>query len=148
MGVDLEKYVGVVVDVDLGVFTGEYLSDFMDNFYHGFADSLYTPLKKELDSLNFKRDSDLYDWRYGVKEGDILILADGMNDEYVYLMYVLTLDGVEYASSPCKADDKVNELLAKLEIPSEIIEKLGKVHKLLFDEPLKDPRYLYLNHYS
>lgn len=51
--------------------------------------------------------------------------------------------GVEYVFSPCKSDDKVNDLLAKLEIPSEIIEKLVKVHKLLFDEPLKEPRYLY-----
>lgn len=147
MGVDLEKYVGVVVDLNFDLITGDS-GDFMENFAHGFDDTLYNPLKEELLALNFKRDFESMSDYNVLKEGNILIVADGMCGEYTYLMYVLAHDYVESSDDPCKSDEKVNELLAKLEPPVEILEKLGKVHELLLGAPLKEPRYLYLNHYS
>ena len=148
MGVNLEKYVGVVVDIDIALITSKIYDGFMDNFYHGFDDKLYKPLKEELATLNFKRNSDLTSWENGIKEGDILILADDMTGDYLYLMYVITHDYVEYGSDLCESDKKVNELLTKLEPPVEIVEKLNKVHELLFDVRLSEASYIYLNHYS
>lgn len=148
MGVNLEKYVGVVVDIDIALITSKIYAGFMDNFYHGFDDKLYKPLKEDLDALNFKRDSDLTSWENGIKEGDILIVEDDMTGDYLYLMYVITHDYVESGDELSNCDKKVNELLTKLEPPVEIVEKLNKVHELLFEVSLSESRYIYLNHYS
>lgn len=148
MSVNLEKYVGVVVDIDIALITSKIYAGFMDNFYHGFDDTLYKPLKEDLDALNFKLDGSYYIRSNGLKEGSILIVSDDMTGDYRYLMYVITHDYVEYGSDLCASDKKVNELLTKLDPPVEIVEKLNKVHELIFEDSLSEARYIYLNHYS
>lgn len=115
MSIRIEKYVGYGVDIE-----------------------------KELDSVDYElRDKILYNVSElsieglvedGKNKGDIIILNDSMDGNFVKLFYILAKERCEYEEESSKVYSEVNRLLSSVEIPNEVRTSLLKVYNKLFDK--------------
>ena len=115
MSIRIEKYIGYGVDIE-----------------------------KELDSVDYElRDKILYNVSElsieglvedGKNKGDIIILNDSMDGNFVKLFYILAGERCEYEEESSKVYSEVNRLLSSVEIPNEVRTSLLKVYNKLFDK--------------
>ena len=115
MSVRVEKYIGYGVDIEKELESADY--ELRDKILYNVS---------ELNIEGLIED--------GKNKGDIIILNDSMDDNFVKLFYVLAKERYEYEEESSKVYSEVNRLLSSVEIPNEVRTSLLKVYNKLFDK--------------
>lgn len=108
----------------------ERLAKFEFNYekYQHFKDySEYTFLFKELESLGFVLEQDTSD----DMSDFITLITDGLNANYVWLIYVKT---VNYDFYDFTEDEAKNEVLKQLPVPEDVQQKLRRCYEIIFNK--------------
>lgn len=137
MSVSAENYFGYRMDctedsyiLNTNFIDFERLAKFEFNYekYQCFKDySEYTFLFKELESLGFVLEQDI-----GEDMSDfITLITDGLNANYVWLIYVKS---VNYEFYNFNEDKAKNEVLKQFPVPEDIQQKLRKCYEIIFNK--------------
>lgn len=141
MGIYLDKYFGYMLDV-----TEEYskLCDENDDdiLFDKYISCKLEQLDDNLKELGFVP----YYFERKHREGDIVLIDDGMCGEYSKIVYV------KQAEKYCNDESDVsieNEFFKILPIPDDIRNKILSVYEIIFGKPNKDLEIhlMKLNHY-